>query len=436
MAQKFYSTASAGRFVDLKQAVLRSLPSDSGLYMPAEVPRPDEVLQPGWREWSFAELSYRVASAFFNGSVPEQDLREMVGQAINFDAPLVKIAEGMNILELFHGPSLAFKDFGARFMARLMGWLTREDDRELTVLVATSGDTGGAVASAFHRVRGTRVVVLYPSGKVSALQEKQLTTLGDNITALEVRGSFDDCQRLVKAAFLHEPLSEKLNLTSANSINIARLLPQAFYYFRAAQQMPEKSKPVFVVPSGNFGNLTAGLLARQMGLPVSHFVAATNLNDVVPAYLRSGHYEPRPSLPTISNAMDVGAPSNFVRILELHGQEHSRVADQISGFHFGDHATREAIREVRETTGYVIDPHGAVGYLAAQQWRRDSPEDEMVILETAHPSKFLGVMEEELGPGAVEIPERLACLAAREKIAVQMAAEESAFLDWLSGIAP
>ena len=402
--------------------------------MPAEVPRPDEVLQPGWREWSFTELSYRVASAFFNGSVPEQDLREMVGQAINFDAPLVKIAEGMNILELFHGPSLAFKDFGARFMARLMGWLTREDDRELTVLVATSGDTGGAVASAFHRVTGTRVVVLYPSGKVSALQEKQLTTLGDNVTALEVRGSFDDCQRLVKAAFLDEALSEKLNLTSANSINIARLLPQAFYYFRAAQQMPEESKPVFVVPSGNFGNLTAGLLARQMGLPVSHFVAATNLNDVVPAYLRSGHYEPRPSLRTISNAMDVGAPSNFVRILELHGREHSRVADQISGFHFDDLATREAIREVRESTGYVIDPHGAVGYLAAQQWRRDSPEDEMVILETAHPSKFLDVMEEELGSGAVEIPERLACLAAREKIAIELGAQEGPFLDWLSGM--
>jgi len=436
VAQKFYSTASAGRFVDLKQAVLRSLPSDGGLYMPAQMPGPDEVLKPGWRDWSFAELSYRISSSFFRGSVPEEDLREMVGQAINFDAPLVRIGDGMNVLELFHGPSLAFKDFGARFMARLMGWLTREDDRELTVLVATSGDTGGAVASAFHRVKGTRVVVLYPSGKVSALQEKQLTTLGDNVIALEVRGTFDDCQRLVKAAFLHEHLSENLNLTSANSINIARLLPQAFYYFYASQQLPEETRPVFVVPSGNFGNLTAGLLARRMGLPVSHFVAATNVNDVVPNYLRSGHYEPRPSLPTISNAMDVGAPSNFVRILELHGQEHSKVVDQISGFHFDDCATREAIREVRETTGYVIDPHGAVGYLAAREWRRDHPNDEMVILETAHPSKFLGVMEEELGPGAVEIPERLACLAAREKIAVQMAAEESAFLDWLSGIAP
>ena len=434
MAQKFYSTASADKFVDLKQAVLRSLPSDKGLYMPAEVPGSDEVLQPGWRDWSFAELSYRVASAFFYGSVPEKDLREMVGQAVNFDAPLVKIAEGMNILELFHGPSLAFKDFGARFMARLMGWLTREDDRELTVLVATSGDTGGAVASAFHRVQGTRVVVLYPRGKVSALQEKQLTTLGDNVTALEVSGSFDDCQRLVKAAFLDERLSEKLNLTSANSINIARLLPQAFYYFRAAQQMSEDAKPVFVVPSGNFGNLTAGLLARHMGLPVSHFVAATNLNDVVPAYLRSGHYEPRPSVSTISNAMDVGAPSNFVRILELHGREHRRVAGQISGFHFDDRATRRAIREVKETTGYLIDPHGAVGYLAAQQWRRESGDHEMVILETAHPSKFLDVMEDELGRGTVEIPERLACLATRDKIAIEMGAEEGSFLDWLSGM--
>lgn len=436
MARKFYSTASssAGRVVDLNQAVLRSLPSDNGLYMPLEFPGADALVEQDWRGLPFAELSYRIASSFLAGSVPENDLREMVEQAINFDAPLVTIAEGMHVLELFHGPSLAFKDFGARFMARLMRWLTREETQGLTVLVATSGDTGGAVASAFHGVAGTRVVVLYPSGKVSELQEKQLTTLGDNVMALEVMGTFDDCQRLVKAAFLDEGLSGKLNLTSANSINIARLLPQAFYYFHAVQQLPGGTSPVFVVPSGNFGNLTAGLFASRMGLPVRHFVAATNVNDVVPAYLRSGHYQPRPSLATISNAMDVGAPSNFVRMLELHDGEHDQMVNEISGFHFDDTETREAIREVKEATGYVIDPHGAVGYLAARQWKRDHPSDEMVILETAHPSKFLDVMEAELGVGSVEIPHRLARLTTREKIAVEMEAEEEPFLDWLAGL--
>jgi threonine synthase len=355
----------------------------------------------------------------------------MVSEAVNFDAPLVAIGERMHVLELFHGPSLAFKDFGARFMARLMGWLTREDERELTVLVATSGDTGGAVASAFHRVPGTQVVVLYPRGKVSDLQEKQLTTLGDNITALEVEGTFDDCQRLVKAAFLDRELAERRNLTSANSINIARLVPQAFYFFHAARQLPEGRAMVFVVPSGNFGNLTAGLLAHRMGLPVKQFIAATNVNDVVPAYLESGIYEPRASVATISNAMDVGAPSNFARLLELHGQEHGEMTRRIVGYRFDDEQTRAAIREVKVSTNYVIEPHGAVGYLAAEEWRVAHPEDEMVILETAHPSKFLDVMEEELGEGAIEVPERLACLAKRPKVALAMPPEEAAFLAWL-----
>ena len=316
-------------------------------------------------------------------------------------------------------------------MARLMGWLTRDDERDLIVLVATSGDTGGAVASAFHGVSGTKVVVLYPSGKVSDLQEKQLTTLGDNITALEVAGTFDDCQRLVKAAFLHCELAEERNLTSANSINIARLIPQVFYYFHAARQLPAGTEPVFVVPSGTFGNLTAGLLANLMGLSVRQFIAATNVNDVVPAYLESGSYEPRSSQPTISNAMDVGAPSNFVRLLELCHHEHGLMADRIVGCRFDDEQTRAAIREVKAGTGYVIEPHGAVGYLAAEAWRADHPGDEMIVLETAHPSKFLDVMEEELGEGAVEIPERLACLADREKVAVEMPPDEEAFLLWL-----
>ncbi len=317
-------------------------------------------------------------------------------------------------------------------MARLMGWLTREDERDLMVLVATSGDTGGAVASAFHGVPGTKVVVLYPKGKVSDLQEKQLTTLGDNITALEVKGTFDDCQRLVKAAFLHRKLAEERNLTSANSINIARLIPQVFYYFHAVRQLPEGTEPVFVVPSGNFGNLTAGLLASLMGLPVRQFIAATNVNDVVPAYLESGDYEPRPSLSTISNAMDVGAPSNFVRLLDLHHHEHGLMADRIAGYCFDDEQTREAIRAVQASTGYAIEPHGAVGYLAAAAWQTEHPDDEMIVLETAHPSKFLDVMEEELSEGTVEIPERLARLAGREKVAIEMPPEEEVFLSWLA----
>ncbi len=438
MAQRFYSTNSPGEFVDLKEAVLRSLPGDNGLYMPENIPVLENAFWAEWRDWPFEELAYRIVSPLFDGAVPEAPLREMVADAVNFDAPLVGIGERTHILELFHGPSLAFKDFGARFMARLMGWLTRSSGageaapgQDLTVLVATSGDTGGAVASAFHGVPETQVVVLYPSGKVSGLQEKQLTTLGDNITALEVAGSFDDCQRLVKAAFLDRELARARNLTSANSINIARLVPQTFYYFHAARQLPEGVQPVFVVPSGNFGNLTAGLLANLMGLRVKQFIAATNMNDVVPAYLESGVYEPRPSLATISNAMDVGAPSNFARMLDLHDHQHGLMAGRIVGFRFDDEQTRAGIREIRANTGYVIEPHGAVGCLAAREWQGVHPGDDVVVLETAHPSKFLDVMEEELGQGAVEIPDRLACLAAREKVAIEMPPSEEEFLCWL-----
>jgi len=433
MARRFYSTNSPETFVDLKEAVLRSLPADNGLYMPEGIPRLGAEFWEGWREWSFAELGYHIVRPLLDGAVPDETLREMVAEAINFDAPLVRISEHEQVLELFHGPTLAFKDFGARFMARLMGWRTREDGRELTVLVATPGDTGGAVASAFHGVSGTRVVILYPKGKVSGLQEKQLTTLGENITALEVEGTFDDCQRMVKAAFLDREMAEAMNLTSANSINIARLIPQSFYYFHAARQLPEGVEPVFVVPSGNFGNLTAGLLAEAMGLPVKKFIAATNVNDVVPEYLEKGAYRPRPSVGTISNAMDVGAPSNFARMEEIFGKNWEGMKERVAGYAFDDDQTRTAIREVYATSGYAIDPHGAVGYLAAEQWLVGEPEDTMVILETAHPSKFLDVMEEELGEGVVEIPERLGCLAGREKVAVAMGGGEEEFLEWLRG---
>lgn len=427
----YHSTNNPSHQVDLKEAILRSLPPDNGLYMPDTLPVLDSAFWEIWRELSFPEIGIAVADAFFGEDVPPQALVDIVEGTVAFDAPLVTLGPGDHILELFHGPTLAFKDFGARFMARLMAWLTRGEDRELTVLVATSGDTGGAVASAFHNVPGTRVIILYPQGKVSGLQEKQLTALGGNITALEIQGSFDDCQALVKSAFLDRELSERLNLTSANSINLARLVPQSFYYIHAARQLPEGVKPTFVIPSGNFGNLTAGLLAMQLGLPVEHFVAATNKNDVVPEFLRSGQYNPRPSVSTISNAMDVGAPSNFVRMQALFRGSWDAMKSRVSGMTFTDDQTRAAIRTVKALHQYEIDPHGAVGWLAAQKWRASHPTSPTITLETAHPAKFPDVMENELGPNSIEIPARLAILAQREKVATLLPADKAVFRDWL-----
>ncbi len=427
----YHSTTTPSHRVDLKEAILRSLPPDNGLYMPDALPvLPCEFWQI-WRHLSFQEIGIAIADAFFGEDVPAADLREIVEGTLTFDAPLVNLAPGDNILELFHGPTLAFKDFGARFMARLMAWLTRGEDRELTVVVATSGDTGGAVASAFHNVPATRVIILYPTGKVSGLQEKQLTALGGNITALEIDGSFDDCQALVKSAFLDRTLSEDLNLTSANSINLSRLVPQSFYYVHSARQLPEGVEPVFVVPSGNFGNLTAGLLAAKIGLPVRHFIAATNRNDVVPEYLREGEYKPRPSIATLSNAMDVGSPSNFVRMQSLFGGSWDEMKTRVHGVMFTDDQTRAAIREVKSLYNYEIDPHGAVGWLAARQWRASHPGTATITLETAHPSKFPDVMDAELGPEAVEVPERLAVLAQREKRSIRMGTDSAAFHEWL-----
>lgn len=427
----YHSTNHQVAPVDLKECILRSLPADNGLYLPETLPVLPAEFWDIWRHLSFEEIGFAIAEAFFGEDVPATALREIVEGTLSFPAPVYGLAPGDFILELFHGPTLAFKDFGARFMARLMAHLVRGDDRELTVLVATSGDTGGAVASAFHRVPGTRVVILYPKGKVSGLQEKQLTTLGDNITAIEIDGTFDDCQRLVKSAFLDREMAESLNLTSANSINLARLVPQSFYYFEAARALPEGVKPVFVIPSGNFGNLTAGLLAVQLGLPVQHFVAATNANDVVPQYLKSGDYQPRPSVATISNAMDVGAPSNFARMQALFGGSWEKMREKITGYTFSDDQTRAAMRTVKATLDYELDPHAAVGWLAAQKWRTARPGSATITLGTAHPAKFLDVLEAELGKNAVEIPERLAILADREKVAISMAADEETFKDWL-----
>lgn len=410
---RLYSTNSPDQYVDFGEAVLRSLPADNGLYMPENIPLLGDDFWADWKNLTFQEMASWVVSTLLQGVIPEKELKSIIHEALDFPAPVIELDSQHHVLELFHGPTLAFKDFGARFMARIMAWLTRNDEQPLTVLVATSGDTGGAVASAFHNVPGTRVVILYPSGKVSGLQEKQLTTLGSNITALEIDGSFDDCQRMVKAAFLDAEVSKQCNLTSANSINISRLIPQMLYYFEAARSA--KQQPVFVIPSGNFGNLTALLLATRMGLQVNHVIAATNVNDVVPQYLQSGDYQPRPSVATLSNAMDVGAPSNFARMQAIFDHDWQSMASSISGYAANDTQTRAAIREIYEKFGYVMDPHGAVGYLAAEAWLEKHPDDTTIILETAHPAKFPETIEEELGKGVLEIPERLACLATEKK---------------------
>ncbi|MBX2928935.1 MAG: threonine synthase [Saprospiraceae bacterium] len=432
---QLYSTNNKEHLVSLKEAVFRGLPEDSGLYMPQTIP----VLEPDFiqnlAKHSFQEIAFRVADTLLQGAIPEQDLQTIIHKAVNFPAPVHTLDEHTHVLELFHGPSLAFKDFGARFMAQLMSYFNRAEDRELVILVATSGDTGGAVAAGFYQTPGIKVVILYPSGKVSMLQEKQLTTLGQNIAALEVNGTFDDCQALVKQAFLDPELSSAIRLSSANSINISRLIPQSFYYFEAYKQVADGKTPVvFCVPSGNFGNLTAGLMAHRMGLPVHHFIAATNINDVVPAYLHTGQYLPRPSARTLSNAMDVGAPSNFARMLDMfiteNGSTWNNMTATIAGYAFNDEQTKHAIREVFDRFDYVMDPHGAVGYLALKQYQREHPHTIGVVLETAHPAKFLDDMEAIL-ERPIEIPERLAALAHEEKVATSMPIAFPAFKSWL-----
>jgi threonine synthase len=411
---KLYSTKSPNSFVSLKEAVFKGLPDDNGLYMPDHIPVLSHDFIKNLENHSFNSIAFEVSHALLRGIIPDDDLKNMIEKAFDFTAPLVSLDEDTHILELFHGPSLAFKDFGARFMAQLMSYFNRGEDRELVILVATSGDTGGAVASGFYKTEGIKVVILYPSGKVSPLQEKQLTTLDENITALEVQGTFDDCQALVKKAFLDSTLTQTLRLSSANSINISRLIPQSFYYFEAYKQLADTTKPVvFAVPSGNFGNLTAGLLAQKMGLPIHHFIAATNINDSVPKYLESGIFKPHPSHRTLSNAMDVGNPSNFARMLDLYGSTWNKLRDNISGFAFTDKETEDAMQAVFDKYNYIIDPHGAVGYLALKAFQENHAV-QGVILETAHPAKFLEDVERILNR-PIDIPERLAILTHKHK---------------------
>lgn len=427
---RLYSTNDSSNIVELKEAVLKSLASDKGLYMPLEMPKlPDHFLN-NLAHFTFPEIAFQVSKHLFGTTLSNFDLWEICERAINFPAPVKHLEDKLSTLELFHGPSLAFKDFGARYMAQLMSYFTKDDDKQLTILVATSGDTGGAVAAGFYNTPGIEVIILYPSGRVSHLQEQQLTTLGGNIHACEVEGSFDDCQAMVKAAFIDQDLNKMYNLSSANSINIARLIPQSFYYFEAYKQLAHHDNVVFCVPSGNFGNLTAGLMAKKMGLPVQEFIAATNLNKVVPDYLSTGQYEPMQSVATISNAMDVGAPSNFVRLSKLFRGNLDEIRNNLKGYYFDDQQTRAEIKTLYDTYKYIADPHGAVGFLAAKAYLKTHVDSHVCVLETAHPCKFIDTVEAVLS-NKVVIPERLASLQHKTKDAARIENTFSSFKNYL-----
>lgn len=432
----YYSTNRQASDATLEEAVVCGLAADKGLFMPYTIkPLPREFYD-HIEDLSFQEIAYRVADAFFGEDVPADTLRRIVYDTLSFDVPLVKVTENIYSLELFHGPTLAFKDVGGRFMARLLGhFIRKEGKKRVNVLVATSGDTGSAVANGFLGVEGIHVYVLYPKGKVSEIQEKQFTTLGRNITALEVDGTFDDCQALVKSAFMDKELNEHLQLTSANSINVARFLPQAFYYFYAYAQWKRLvaggSSPVICVPSGNFGNITAGLFGKRMGLPVKRFIAANNRNDIFYQYLRTGVYSPRPSVATIANAMDVGDPSNFARVLDLYGNSHAAISAEISGATYTDGQIAETMREVWKKEHYLLDPHGACGFRALSEGLR--PGETGIFLETAHPAKFKDTVEGIIGE-TIGIPEKLQAFMRGEKKSLPMSKEFAEFKKYLLGL--
>ena len=429
---KYYSTNKSVPEVSLMEAVTKGLAADNGLFMPERIESFDPEFFERIPQMSFQEISFEVAKKFFGEDVPEETLKDLVYDTLNFDCPVVKVNDSVYSLELFHGPTLAFKDVGGRFMARLLGYFLQGFKKEVNVLVATSGDTGSAVANGFYKVPGIKVYVLYPKGLVSDIQEKQFTTLGENITALEIDGTFDDCQRLVKSAFLDKELNDAMVLTSANSINVARFLPQAFYYFNAYARLREAGVAgdvVISVPSGNFGNLTAGLFAKFMGLPVKRFIAANNSNDIVYKYLKTGKYEPRDSVATIANAMDVGAPSNFARILDLYKHSHEAISADMVGYRYSDEEIRETMKQVFEDENYMLDPHGAVGYRALKADLKDGEVG--IFLETAHPAKFTETVEGVLGKGTVDLPEKLAAFMKGEKLSINLSTEFADFKQFL-----
>ena len=429
---RYRSTSRKAPLTSLRGAVLRGLAPDGGLYMPAEIKRHSAEELEAFRALPFTEVCFRVVRPFATPDMPEEALWQVVSEAINFPVKLVSLSPGLHVLELFHGPTLAFKDFGARFMARLMGYFVRGETRPLTVLVATSGDTGSAVAHGFLGVPGIRVVILYPSKRISEAQEKQFTTLGANITALEVAGAFDDCQRLVKQAFSDAELNQHAWLSSANSINIGRLLPQMFYHVAAYRQLPVASVPLIVsVPSGNFGNLTAGLFAKRIGLPVTKFVASTNVNDVVPQYLETGEFHPRPATATFSNAMDVGNPNNFPRLLDLCRGRLEYLKREVWGHAATDQETLLAMKTLYERFGYIADPHTAVGFLGWEAYKLGHAQPAQgLVLATAHPAKFADVVKKAIG-SAPPLPDRLAGCLQREKLSVPISADYQDFKRFL-----
>jgi threonine synthase len=403
----YYSLNKQSPIASFNEATILGQAPDKGLYFPESIPQVDKDIISNIENISNEEIAFRVIKPYIGNEISDDELYRIVSETVNFPIPLVQVSENISSLELFHGPTLAFKDIGARFMSRCLGQFVKAADKKVTVLVATSGDTGGAVANGFYNVEGVEVVILYPSGKVSSVQEKQLTTLGNNIHALEVNGTFDDCQQLVKQAFTDAELNKQLFLTSANSINVARWLPQQFYYFFAYKQWKQKDQPpVICVPSGNFGNICAGILAHMSGLPVKHFIAACNANDIVPNFMQSQQYQPKPAVATISNAMDVGNPSNFVRILELFHQQFPQLKEKFSSVSITDEETKQTMKRVYDELHYTLDPHGAVGYLALERYLADVGDSPLkgIFLETAHPVKFYDVVEPVLNQ-AIPLPD-------------------------------
>ncbi len=418
---KFYSLNNPEHHVSFKEAVINGIAPDRGLYFPEQIQSLPAAFFEEIESLSDQEIAYSAMLQFVGDTIPPEKLREIVHQMLDFDFPLVTLEENIAVLELFHGPTMAFKDVGARFMAYCLGYFSEGNREEVTVLVATSGDTGGAVANGFLGVKGVQVVILYPSGKVSEIQEKQLTTLGQNITALEVTGTFDDCQQMVKKAFLDKEIRKHRKLTSANSINVARWLPQLFYFLFAFKKAKSIGKEiVFAVPSGNFGNICAGIVAQKLGMPARHFVAATNSNDVVPHFMRTRQYQPKVAKSTISNAMDVGDPSNFVRILNLFDNDFTMLSQNFSSYSFSDKATKATMKSIYNSYGYLMDPHGAVGYLGLKKYLENCPDCYGIFLETAHPVKFLPVVEETLG-FVPDIPPQIQKVMTGKKSTIQIA---------------
>ncbi|MBU2945250.1 threonine synthase [Zobellia uliginosa] len=416
----FYSLNKKAPEVSFKDAVIKGIAPDKGLYFPEKIePLPKRFFEQ-IEDLTNHEIAFNAIHQFVSKEIPNERLREIIAKVLDFDFPVVEIEENVSTLELFHGPTMAFKDVGARFMANCLGYFSEGEKQDVTVLVATSGDTGGAVANGFLGVEGVRVVILYPDGKVSDIQERQLTTLGQNITALRVDGTFDDCQKMVKTAFLDETLLEKMQLTSANSINVARWLPQLFYFLFAYKQAKSQGKEiVFSIPSGNFGNVCAGMVAQRLGMPVKHFIASTNVNDTVPEFMKTEEYKPKPSTATISNAMDVGDPSNFIRIRHLYQDNFEALKENLSSYSFSDAETRETMKKIYGESGYVADPHGAVGYLGLKKYQELHPDVYGIFLETAHPVKFLDVVEETIGK-QVAIPEQIKKVMDREKKSISI----------------